>query len=179
MLCVVWDWPFSTDCAMDLVKFANCMRTVGRVWIIQGLSYSASPSCFCTLQLQPLPYYFLPYVSHASQKLGLKSLSVKNIYFLGYGTRYCGRNWLAFQRDVLLLSSWLKSKSSKQWGESFSLSRISPGVKRSHRLMDWSGWKSICCFFFGLLFDPKDLGRTFLWDVSEFVQKYMVSHPRI
>jgi hypothetical protein len=173
MLCVVWDWPLSTDCAVGLVKLAKCMRTVGCVWNIQGLSYCASPSCSCTLQLQPLPYYFSPYISHASQKL------VKNIYFLGFNTRLSGRNWLAFQRDVLLLSSCLKSKSSKQQGESFSLLRICPGAKRSHRLMDWSCWNSICCFFFGLLFDPKDLGRTCLWEVGKLLPKYMVSHPRI
>jgi hypothetical protein len=56
------------------------------VWIIQDHSYSVSPSCSPTLQMQPLPYYFLPYFPHASRKMGLKLLPVNQIHFLGCDT---------------------------------------------------------------------------------------------
>jgi hypothetical protein len=62
-------WPFS-----NLVQSTE-IEIVGRVWVIIG-PWLQSVTLRLTVQLQPLPRYFLPHFSRGTQRPGLESLQI-------------------------------------------------------------------------------------------------------
>jgi hypothetical protein len=59
------------------MKFSD-VEIVARVEVIQSLNYCALPT-LATKQLQPLPGYFFPNFSPATQKPGVKTRTVQEV----------------------------------------------------------------------------------------------------
>jgi hypothetical protein len=57
----LFGWPFSTDCAVDLVECITWIIT--REWVTQGLQWHLSSALTSKIQTQQLPTSFLTYFS--------------------------------------------------------------------------------------------------------------------